>query len=141
MAPRRGTNPASAFSKGANPSRTNARRQARVNPGAEDVIRLKTARGGQANRLQVAEIFTERLESRPGPWLEVVSTRVSRIRYDFGLRQIHVIFRDGTPWVYDQVPYAIWTRFQRTASYGRFINRVLNAYPYRRGEFTADVGS
>jgi hypothetical protein len=56
-------------------------------------------------------------------------------RYDPGLEQIHVIFDDGTPWVYDGVPRNVWRNFRRSSSPGRYINRVLNGYTYHRGEY------
>lgn len=96
---------------------------------------LTSARGGQRKHLSIAPVFTERQQSDPGPWVEFASSRVQRGRFDYGLRQIHVIFADGTPWVYDQIPYTVWVRFMRSASQGQFINRVLNNYPYRRGDF------
>jgi hypothetical protein len=48
---------------------------------------------------------------------------------------LRVRFRDGTPWQYNQVPSSVWQRFKRVQSPGRFINRVLNDYPYERGDF------
>jgi len=74
--------------------------------------------------------------SRPGPWLPFVSTRLNAARYDSGLSQIQVIFRDGTPWVYDQVPRNIWRNFRRAQSAGKYINRVLNKYDYFEGSFS-----
>jgi hypothetical protein len=73
--------------------------------------------------------------SRPGPWVPFASSRVTEARYDDGLRQIHAIFRDGTPWVYDQVPLEVWRAFKSSSSAGRFINDVLNNYTYYRGGF------
>jgi hypothetical protein len=46
-----------------------------------------------------------------------------------------VIFRDGTPWEYYDVPPRVWRNFRRVKSPGRFINRVLNNYDYGRGDF------
>lgn len=46
-----------------------------------------------------------------------------------------VVFRDGTPWEYYDVPPRVWRNFRRVKSPGRFINRTLNNYPYGRGEF------
>lgn len=79
---------------------------------------------------------TEGLGSRPGAWLPFVSTRLNTARYDPGLSQIHVIFREGDPWVYDQVPRNVWRNFRRAKSAGKYINRVLNGYPYFRGSFS-----
>jgi hypothetical protein len=74
--------------------------------------------------------------SRPGVWLPMAGSRTNVARYDSGLNQIHVIFRDGTPWVYDQVPRNIWRNFRRASSPGKYINRVLNGYPYFQGSFS-----
>ena len=74
--------------------------------------------------------------SRPGKWLSFESSRVNEGRYDGGLEQIHVIFRDGTPWTYNGVPRNVWKNFRRSASPGKYINRVLNGYPYWRGGFS-----
>lgn len=48
---------------------------------------------------------------------------------------LRVRFRDGTPWEYHNVPSEVWQRFKRVQSPGRFVNRVLNQYPYNRGNF------
>lgn len=48
---------------------------------------------------------------------------------------LRVRFRDGTPWEYHDVPPNVWRNFRRVKSPGRFINRVLNNYPYGRGDF------
>lgn len=48
---------------------------------------------------------------------------------------LRVRFRDGTPWAYHNIPSSVWQRFKRVQSPGRFINRVLNQYPYERGNF------
>lgn len=46
-----------------------------------------------------------------------------------------VVFRDGTPWEYYDVPQNVWRNFRRVKSPGRFVNRVLNNYDYGRGSF------
>lgn len=76
----------------------------------------------------------------PGPWIPMSSSRVERARYDSGLEQIQLVFRDGTPWVYDSVPANIWRNFRRSTSPGKYINRVLNSYAYWHGAFdTSDL--
>lgn len=59
--------------------------------------------------------------------------RTLQARYSADQRRLEVIFRDGTPWHYDEVPPGIWTRFKRVESPGRYINAVLNGYPYGHG--------
>ena len=77
---------------------------------------------------------------RPGRWLSFESTRVSEGRYDGGLEQVHVIFKDGTPWTYNGVPRNLWKNFRRSASPGKYINRVLNSFPYWEGGFAYGEG-
>jgi hypothetical protein len=45
---------------------------------------------------------------------------------------LRVQFRDGSRYVYFQVPPTVWKNFKRVKSPGRFVNRVLNAYAYER---------
>ena len=82
------------------------------------------------------DILSTGLAARPGKWLSFESSRVNEGRYDSGLNQVHVIFRDGTPWTYNGVPRNIWKNFRRSASPGKYINRVLNGYPYWQGGFS-----
>jgi hypothetical protein len=35
---------------------------------------------------------------------------------------LEVIFRDGTPWHYTNVPPSVWRNFRRAESPGKFIN-------------------
>lgn len=55
--------------------------------------------------------------------------------YNAEQRTLRVVFRDGTPYSYYGVEPVTWQRFKRSASPGRFINRVLNSYPYERGDW------
>lgn len=87
------------------------------------------------NSSQFRDLSSKADGSRPGKWLPFQSTRVSQGRYDSGLAQVHVIFRNGVPWTYENVPRNVWRNFRRSTSPGKFINRVLNSYPYHRGEF------
>jgi len=66
--------------------------------------------------------------------------RTLQARYSQSERRLEVIFRDGTPWHYDQVPPGIWTRFKRVRSPGQYINAVLNGYPYGHGGWGSIVG-
>ena len=59
--------------------------------------------------------------------------RTLQARYSRRLQVLEVVFRDGTPWHYEDVPPRVWNRFKRVESPGRFINSTLNAFPYGRG--------
>lgn len=71
----------------------------------------------------------------PTPTINPPRPRTLEAGYNRHTQDLRVVFRDGTPWVYHAVEPQIWERFRRTASPGRFINRVLNYYPYERGDF------
>jgi hypothetical protein len=66
--------------------------------------------------------------------------RTLQARYSRNIRELQVIFRDGTPWTYFDVPPNIWQRFKRTESPGRYINAVLNGYDYSRCGWGSIVG-
>ena len=61
--------------------------------------------------------------------------------YNASERTLRVVFRDGTPYEYYGVEPVTWQRFKRSASPGRFINRILNQYPYARADFQAPGGT
>lgn len=78
-------------------------------------------------------------------WAPTSSSNPARPRtlqaaYNANERTMRVVFRDGTPWEYYGVEPITWQRFKRSASPGRFINRILNGYPYARGEFDPPEG-
>ena len=56
--------------------------------------------------------------------------RVREAGYDAENQTVLVTFRDGTPWAYYNVPPEVWHEFRTSDSPGRYINRVLNGYPY-----------
>ncbi len=87
-----------------------------------------------ARKLPTAAVFTQETDTAPLPWHHLGSSRVMSARYDPGNTQIHVYFRDGTPWVYEDVPYQIYEAFITASSPGRFVGQVLDQYPYRRAE-------
>ena len=68
-------------------------------------------------------------------WVYLNSSRVSRAYYDKETKVIAVTFVDGTPWHYADTTGEIWKRFQRSKSPGRFVNRVLNNFPYGVGHY------
>lgn len=89
-------------------------------------------KGSRKLKLSTAAIFTEELQSQPGDWFHFASTRVEKARYDYGLRQIQVVFvKGGTPWVYEECPPEVFRRFTVSSSAGAFVDRELNRYPYR----------
>lgn len=53
--------------------------------------------------------------------------------YDERSQALRIKFREGEYYTYYNVPPSVWWKFQRAASPGRYINAVLNSYPYSRG--------
>jgi len=69
------------------------------------------------------------------PWVETPeSTRVSRFRYDHISRALQVQWTNGKNpgYIYDDVPYETYRSFARAISKGKYINAVLNGFPYGR---------
>jgi hypothetical protein len=59
------------------------------------------------------------------------------VGYNKETRQVRIVFRPdrnahAAEYIYEEVTPDIWERVRRTASTGKFINRVLNGYPYSR---------
>lgn len=63
------------------------------------------------------------------------SSRVAEAGYSPASHTLYVRFNDGTPWQYNNVEPNVWRNFRRSASPGRYINRVLNNYSYGRSNF------
>ncbi len=102
----------------------------RPSPNRESV---KVPKASDVKKLYTPWVFTQPQEADPREWVSLDSSRVERARYDDGLSQVQVTFRKhGTPWVYEDVPSDVYDMFITSDSPGRFINDVLNRYPYRR---------
>lgn len=67
------------------------------------------------------------------PWEFPDSSRVQAYQYDFNSGQLRVRFiKYGTPWVYNEVPLAIFQAFDAAPSKGMYINSTLNHMLHRR---------
>lgn len=81
----------------------------------------------------------EATEEPPVDWSPFDSSRVVEAGYDKDTQRLYVRFVKpiprGTPWVYEGVPSNVWRNMKRSASAGKFVNRVLNDYDYHRGNF------
>jgi hypothetical protein len=73
-----------------------------------------------------------------GPWIESPnSSRCSRYRYDYATRQLQVTWTNGIGHVhtlYEGVDSEVYRRFARSASKGKFVNRILNGHGYEAAE-------
>lgn len=68
----------------------------------------------------------------PGDWYYFPnSSRVSAARYDPDNLILEVSWVDGgLNYLYQDVPSTVWRNMRRVSSVGKFVNRVLNDYPY-----------
>jgi KTSC domain len=76
----------------------------------------------------------------PTRTIDPLRPRTLQARYSDRFNRLEVIFRDGTPWHYDEIPANLWNSFKRAESPGRFINAVLNDFPYGHGGWGSIVG-
>lgn len=69
-------------------------------------------------------------------WLPFDSSRVSEAAYSSASGQLFVRFQRPTPgqdeYVYEGVEPSEWRNFRRSASPGKYVNRVLNSKDYHR---------
>jgi len=108
--------------------------------------RALTGLGGQQREGQEYErvVVGQPTTGRPTPptatdWQYPDSTRVRAFSYDFDTHQLRVRFHKyDTPWVYEDVPLAVYQSFASAPSLGKYINSTLNFFPYRRATPTED---
>jgi hypothetical protein len=70
-----------------------------------------------------------------GPWIQVNSTRVEAIRYDYQNRAVQVLWtKSGRErgYIYLDVPYERFRSFIRSSSKGKYVNSAMNSYEYRQ---------
>jgi hypothetical protein len=100
----------------------------------------ETPRGQRAGRAATAARYGEATGDYVSPWEFPDSSRVRAYQWDEALQQLRVRFiKYGTPWVYNDVDLGTFQAFDAASSKGKFINTVLNSYPYR--EATSDEES
>lgn len=67
------------------------------------------------------------------PWERPASSRVAAYQYDYESGQLRVKFvKYSTPWVYNNVPVAIFQSFDAAPSKGMYINSTLNYMDHRK---------
>jgi hypothetical protein len=87
----------------------------------------------RAGRAATAARYGEGTSDFVSPWEFPDSSRVKAYQWDAAQQQLRVRFiKYGTPWVYNDVDLATFQAFDAADSKGKFINRVLNSYPYRQ---------
>ena len=78
-------------------------------------------------------------ETLPQDWKQFSSSRIASAGYDRDSQRLYVLFHKpfpgGTTWTYHGVPANEWRNLQRSASPGKFVNRVLNKHRYNPGHW------
>jgi hypothetical protein len=89
--------------------------------------------GGRAGLPGTAAGYGDSSGQYVSPWSFPDSSRVQAYQWDEQKQQLRVRFiKYSTPWVYENIDLAVFQMFDAAPSKGRFINQVLNSYPYRR---------
>lgn len=88
----------------------------------------------QFAEIEVGAVSPGRVEGIT-PWEYVSSSRVSAVRYDYDNEKLCVKFIKlgmnlGLAYVYEQIPAVVYMQFVTSDSIGRYINSVLNNFPY-----------
>jgi len=93
--------------------------------------------GRAARSIQATDVEDVRWDSqRAYPQVQNRTTNPERPRsvasgYDPKNAILRVTFREGATYEYLGVPPRVWSTFQKVASPGRYIDDVLDQYPYR----------
>lgn len=85
-----------------------------------------------AEAIELAEVgdYSLLLPYQPTPSINPPRPRTLMAGYDSRSQTLRVRFRNGQVYEYYNVPPNIWRNFRRAPSPGRYINRVLNGFPY-----------
>lgn len=63
----------------------------------------------------------------------VDSSNLEQVGYDSEQMELHVVFKDGSHYVYESVPEHIYEQLLDASSKGSFLNReVKNVYQYQK---------
>lgn len=66
-------------------------------------------------------------------WNDVLSTNIDMIGYDEEKSELHVLFKSGYEYVYNEVPPAVYQEFLDSDSKGRYLNeRIKGRYNYAK---------
>jgi hypothetical protein len=66
-------------------------------------------------------------------WIDLDSTAVESAAFDPELEAIHVRFKDGGMYRYDQCPPHVWDEFTAPGqSAGKYVNETLRYKPYQK---------
>lgn len=104
-------------------------------PAIKEAPRAVPQRANSVGRRNLRALSVQQVREELPQMLPFDSSRVAEAGYSPSSGTLYVRFADGTPWNYFGVEPNEWKNFRRSASPGRYINRVLNAKNYSRGNF------
>ncbi len=106
------------------------RERFRENLGSKTVAGHEVTAAGQ-QRADNPDVSVRELPTTP--WERPASSRVSAYQYDYATGQLRVRFvKYSTPWVYNDVPVAVFQAFDAAPSKGMYINSTLNYMDHRK---------
>jgi hypothetical protein len=77
-------------------------------------------------------IITEKIEGKIIS-VEINSTNLKSASYDTGSEDLTVSFNNGTIYVYNKVPWTVFTKFRMSESQGKFFNaEIVKKYKYTK---------
>jgi hypothetical protein len=91
--------------------------------------------GRSAAMRNLRAISAQQVEEELPNMLPFDSSRIAEAGYSSRSGTLYVRFVDGTPWEYRNVEPNEWRNLRRSASPGRYVNRVLNNHDYGRSSF------
>ncbi len=67
-------------------------------------------------------------------FVNLTSSALARVAYDHRLQRLHIEFRDGSAYVYLDVPPTVYQELLDSQSRGSYFNnRIRNAFPHSGG--------
>lgn len=113
------------------------RTRIRENIGSKSVAGHDITAAGQ-QRADNPDVSVRELPTTP--WERPASSRVRAYQYDYASGQLRVKFvKYGTPWVYNDVPVAVFQAFDAAPSKGMYINSTLNYMDHRKASVTEEI--
>lgn len=65
-------------------------------------------------------------------WIKVASSNVDKLYYNFALKNLYIMFKDGSIYVYYNVDKSVFMEFLSAPSKGAFVKYELMSYRYSR---------
>lgn len=78
----------------------------------------------------MSEQKTQHIAPDPDGWIEVDSSNVAAVSFNFFTGVLHIKFHDGSVYAYEGFTVDAWLAFARAESKGKFVaQHIRNKYP------------